>query len=110
MPLGNLSHFHEPTRSYWDGLSPPVALAWARSTVTRTCVSTRDFVPPSGMLGTIIARLSSRKVSSLGGNRIDWKQRTLNTTPLEGIRRSVKLKDPIYVVGELGEELVWLGW
>jgi hypothetical protein len=45
----------------------------------------------------------------LGGNRIDWKQRTLSTTPLEGIRRSVKLKDPICVDGELGEEPVWLG-
>ena len=58
-----------------------------------------------------MARLSSKKVSSLlGGNRIDLKQRTLSTTPLEGIRRSAKLKDPICVVGELGEELVWLGW
>jgi hypothetical protein len=57
-----------------------------------------------------MARLSSKKVSSLlGGNRIDWKQRTSSTTPLEGIRRSVKLKDSICVVGELGEELVWLG-
>ena len=57
-----------------------------------------------------MARLSSKKVRSLiGGNWIDWKQRTLSTTPLEGIRRSVKLRDPICVVGELGEESVWLG-
>jgi hypothetical protein len=57
-----------------------------------------------------MARLSSKKVSSLlGGNRIDWKQRTLSMTPLEGIRQSVKLRDPICLVGELGEELVWLG-
>ncbi len=57
-----------------------------------------------------MARLSSKKVSNLlGGNGIDWKQRTLSTTPLEGIRQSAKLKDPICLVGELGEELVWLG-
>ena len=57
-----------------------------------------------------MARLSSKKVSNLfGGNQIDWKQRTLSTNPLEGIRRSVKLKDSICVVAELGEELVWLG-
>jgi hypothetical protein len=57
-----------------------------------------------------MARLSSTKVSSLlEGNHIDWKQRTLSTTPLEEIRRSVKLKDYICVVGEPEEELVWLG-
>lgn len=56
VPAGSLSHFHEPTLSYLNG-SPDDELAWARSTVTRTWVSTRDFVPPSGMLGTIIGRL-----------------------------------------------------
>jgi hypothetical protein len=56
VPEGNLSHFQDPTLSYLNG-SPDDELAWAKSTVTRTCVSTRDLVPPSGMLGTMIGRL-----------------------------------------------------
>ena len=56
LPGGNLSHFHEPIRSYLEG-SEDIELVSARSTVTRICVSTRDLVPPSGMLGTIIRML-----------------------------------------------------
>jgi hypothetical protein len=55
VPVGSLSHFHEPTQLYLLGSEEE--LASAKSTVTRTCVSTRDFVPPSGILGTIIGRL-----------------------------------------------------
>jgi hypothetical protein len=53
VPAGNLSHFHEPTLSYLNGSSDD-ELEWARST--------RDFVPPSGMLGTIIGRLHQQTV------------------------------------------------
>lgn len=58
VPGGNLNHFQEPTRSYLRGSEDE--LASAKSTVTLTCVSTRDFVPPSGILGNIIGRLSER--------------------------------------------------
>lgn len=56
VPLGNCNHLYVPTRSYWKA-SPVEELAWARSTVIRTWVSTRDLVPPSGMLGIMIGRL-----------------------------------------------------
>lgn len=60
VPGGNLSHFHEPTRSYLCGSEDE--LASAKSTVTLTWVSTRDLVPPSGMLGNIIGRLRDKAV------------------------------------------------
>lgn len=66
VPLGSRSHFQLPTRSYLSG-SPDDELAWAKSTVRRTCVSTRDLVPPSGMLGTIIGRLCGNI-----SNRYSW--------------------------------------
>lgn len=60
VPCGSFSHFQEPTRSYLRK-SPDDALVSAKSTVIRTCVSTRDLVPPSGILGTNMERLDGRK-------------------------------------------------
>lgn len=72
VPEGNLSHFQEPTRSYLEGSEDE--LESAKSTVTLTCVSTRDLAPPSGMLGNIIGRLE----------RVKWcHQITLNSNILE---------------------------
>ena len=55
VPLGSRNHFQLPTRSYFKGSAE--VLAWAKSTVSRTWVSTRDLVPPSGIEGNMIGRL-----------------------------------------------------
>jgi hypothetical protein len=53
---GSFKHFQLPTRSYLRK-GPCDELAWARSTVILTWVSTRDLVPMLGMLGNTIGRL-----------------------------------------------------
>jgi len=53
---GSFKHFQLPTRSYLRK-GPFDELAWARSTVILTWVSTRDLVPVSGILGKTIGRL-----------------------------------------------------
>jgi len=54
---GSFRHFQLPTRSYLRK-GPCDELAWARSTVILTWVSTRDFAPVSGMLGKMIGKLA----------------------------------------------------
>ena len=54
---GSFRHFQLPTRSYLRK-GPCDELAWARSTVILTWVSTRDFAPVSGMVGKTIGRLT----------------------------------------------------
>lgn len=65
---GNLRHFQLPTRSYLRK-GPCDELAWARSAVIRTWVSTRDLVPVSGILGKTIGRSEQL---SCGGQTTLW--------------------------------------
>lgn len=93
VPGGNCNHFHDPTRSYLKGSEEE--LASARSTVTRTCVSTRDLVPPSGMLGNMIGRLEGL---SLTTEKEIISIRTCNRTLLEGEQPSASTKNLVFEV------------